>query len=215
MSTAQIQSQIDSVGRYLPSGVAITFQFTDGTYTLTTNLTFSGFYGGGLLVVQGNIAEANANTLHTTQSVFLDARGYDCNGLDFNGISLQWVTVLNLKIAVDTTDYRYGIYMNSNVRSARVAYCYVSGTTTAGNGTCILFWVDAVGMVQSTYVSNAYFGIQAGFFSRCYSENNASTGTLPAYGLYAAHASNIGKAFTQPSGSTANQSTQYGGQILP
>ncbi|MCM8813391.1 MAG: hypothetical protein NC924_05570 [Candidatus Omnitrophica bacterium] len=51
MTTAEIQSAFDAVGRYIPDDVVITFQFADGTYTLNNALVLDGFYGGGEIII--------------------------------------------------------------------------------------------------------------------------------------------------------------------
>ena len=84
MTRAQIQAKINSVGKYVPQGQTLTFQFADGTYNLDQSLLFTGFYGGGTIHIQGNIAEPNAFDLHTTQQVILDFSSGDRHGIQVN-----------------------------------------------------------------------------------------------------------------------------------
>ena len=70
MSAADIQALINAQPRNL-NGYTLTFQFADGTYTLSAKLSFMNFCSG-YLYIQGNTTEANANDKHTTQQVILD-----------------------------------------------------------------------------------------------------------------------------------------------
>lgn len=132
MSAGEIQDVIDSVGRFIYPGATVTFQFADGTYTLSDTLEFSGFFGGGHIVIQGNINETNAEALHTTQSVFLDFSAQQVYGVRVSDTSVASVTVRNLKVKIGyTTATSHGAIAFSGVQSLSYAkYNYVLGTST-------------------------------------------------------------------------------------
>ena len=90
-TAAEIQALIDAVPKYIPGGNTVTFQFGTGTYTLSATLTFTGFYGGGIMEIQGNTAETNATIKHTTQDVILDSDGSAVNALTMNGLNVSFV----------------------------------------------------------------------------------------------------------------------------
>jgi hypothetical protein len=211
MSTATIQSILNHIPRYIPYGITLTVQFNDGTYTLTAPLTITGFFGGGQLNIQGNISEANATALHTTQSVFLDFSGQSpCNGLYISGNSVLNIFVKNFKIAVSSANDNNGILAIDNSCQLTIDYNYIYGTAiTEGRG---ISFVRNSGWAVNNYVSTLLYGITAvqAFVA---SRTNDDTGTSPAYGLYATRAAVIGKDSTQPTGSTSDEITDSGGVI--
>jgi len=201
MSATQIQAEIDAQPKNL-NGFDLTFKFADGTYTLASGLTFSGFHGGQTLI-NGN---ASDNTLSTTKSVFLDADG----ATGENAITVEecdLVYIQYLKIEFDSATGR-GVRLRSS--NFYVDACYILGDSTS-NGECIQADYGA-GAVRRCYLSNAENGIRATYGS-CGSIDNDDTGTAPAYGLYALYGATIGKSGTQPSGSTANEQAFGGGAI--
>lgn len=210
MTTEQIQSTINAVGKYIPYGVRITFQFADGSYELTSRLVFGGFYGGGELFIQGNTTENNATALHTSQMVHLD--GSSLNEVVYiESITLNQLVVRNLKITGQTTQNESCPLVLWNVSRAVVQYNYTNGTSTT-NGFGIKFY-NTQGWVEANYVSNVYWGIGSAFHSQMFSYNNDDTGTMPVCGLHAHNASIIGKFETQPSGSSSNEWMAGGSQI--
>ena len=210
MTTSEIQAEIDAVGKYIPYGVQIIFQFADGEYTLTDSLVFAGFYGGGTLVIQGNTTETNATSLHTTQEVYLDGTSLDNHAIQVYGVKLASVVLKNLKIGFKSASQYLGVYCQS-VDYVKVLYCYLLGSGTS-QGTGAYFW-SSKGDIQYNYFSNSRNAIYSTFISEVFSYNNDDTGTMPAYGLIAENTSLIGKASTQPSGSSANEYSAYGGEI--
>ena len=94
-------------------------------------------------------------------------------------------------------------------------YCYIRANVCTGDsvvGGSSVNIVRGIAEVSSTYISNTQLGIYAQN-ARVFSNNNDDTGTLPAYGITAGSAGTIGKAGTQPAGSTANELTSIGGEI--
>jgi hypothetical protein len=211
MSSAEIQAEIEAAGRYIPKGVILTFQFADGSYTITNELELNGFYGGGSVYIQGNITEANASDLHTTQQVFLDgSSGASSAVVDIDNCKAQ-VLVRNLKIAIKTSDtWRYGIYgRRSSFINVNYNYVYGNGNVYGG---CIIFGNGTQGRVRENYVSNANSGVWADIVARLESQDNDDTGTQPRWGLTAS-AGVIYKDGTQPTGSSGNENTADGGEI--
>jgi len=128
MSEADIQASIDKVGRHIPKGVSITFQFEDGTYNFDNALEFTGFYGGGDVYIQGNTGEPSATSLHTSQLVFLDFTGGSAlDGILVKGCGVQQVEVRNLKVQV-----RDGVgaacVFGTSCTWINVFYCYLLGS---------------------------------------------------------------------------------------
>ena len=210
MSASDIQAKINEVGKYIPSGVTITFQFADGTYSLNNSLTFSGFYGGGKIYIQGNTSETNATSLHTTQQVFLDFSSQDCHGIMIDTNSVD-VVVRNLKIKVKTSNtHRYAV---GAIRGSRIyiGYSYLLGSTNTYG--ILAHFYATFGYIRRTYVSNTWVGIHSDNALIC-SEENDDTGTPPRIGLRAHRAGTIGKRGTpQPSGSDYNEIAENGGEI--
>jgi hypothetical protein len=214
-SASDMQMLINSVPKYVPYGKTITFQFVDGTHTLSSSLSFNGFEGSGTLVVCGNTTETNATSLHTTQSVFLDFSGQDCYGIQFSSCNLSNILVRNLKIKVKTGSADYAcIYTNYVYSNFRIFYNYLLGNSTS-NG----FGMAINSNTHSVYGLSNYFGdietaIIGSYNSNIFSSNNDDVATQPKYGLNATNAATIGKRGTQPAGSVANESTSNGGVIV-
>lgn len=207
MSADDIQTLIDAQPRYIPEGVALTFQFADGTYTLSHELKFDGFIGGGKLAVYGNTTETTG--LHTTQAVSLDFSGQNCHGLIF--YSCVYVDVRFLKITIKSDTGTYACVLGGYDTNMWLRYSYLLGTSASyGNA----FWIImANGFIDSTYVSTIKSGIY-GYFAHIHSRTNDDTGTLPTYGLWADYGSTITKyGTTQPTGATADEYTTRGGYI--
>ena len=209
MSAAEIQALIDAVGKYIPAGIYITFVFADGTYTLNDSLEFLGFFGGGEASIEGNIAEADATILHTTQEVFLDFSGTAGKGILISS-HIQFYPVRNLKIKIDSASSGQCINVEHNFPAVYPWYNYFLGTgLAAGHG---IYCHEAIAKCKANYVSNLY----SGFTCECgklYSDGNDDTGTQPKYGLWARAGATLCKNGTQPAGSTANELAQ-GGSVI-
>jgi len=214
MSQAELQAAIDAIGRNIKTGVVITVQFADGTYTLTDTLAFRGFWGGGRLYIYGNTGEANATDLHTTQSVYLDHGGYNGYAVEISACHLDEIRLYNLKIRTksDSGDSDQCIALISNFGTQFIRYGYYLGTSaTQGHG--LKAFACTYVQLNENYVSNIARGISAERGSNLYSYENDDTGTRPAWGLSARSMGWIYKAGTQPAGSTANEFTDTGGSI--
>ena len=216
MSVTAMQTLIDDPHRHIPEGSVLTFQFRSSgatTYTMTTELNWKGFYGGGELIIQGNIAEAGAETLHTTQDVFLDFAGQDCDGIVLQGNMLRKITRRNLKIRVKSD----GAVNNSAFYSKRNYYVEDLYSYAYGNATTVSYGFHGESgnhYLLKNYVSNINIGIYASYGAIIKSEYNDDTGTEPLYGM-AANDATIHKMYqtSQPAGSTNYELTPNGGKI--
>ncbi len=207
MSAATIQALIDAVARNIGPGVTIIFSFGDGTYTLTSSLTFSGFYGGGVIEISGNNSETDAYVFHTTQAVNLDFTN-DTHGVVVINV-VNSVNIYNLKVTFDSTASVRGFYLN-NVFYGVFLGCYTLGDGV-GDGAGIQCLVGTY-YVEGNAVSNSLQGIRAQN-CRLYSSNNSKAGTNPSYGLSAETVAVIGKNGLQPVGGIADEITSGGAVI--
>jgi len=209
MSTAEIQAEIDNLGRNILAGVTVTVQFADGTYTLTDALNITGFYGGGILEMKGNAAD---NTLSTTKAVYLDFGGQVCEGFNLFANTVAAINVNFFKIRVNTgSSNMFGI-KSSRVSGFLIANAnYFLGTGTAyGYGTYVSV---GKGLIINCYFYNIKIGVGSVYVGDVRSQNNDDVAAIPpAYGLHA-DGGLIFKKGTQPAGSVANELKTNGGQI--
>ncbi len=211
-SSAQKQAKIDAVPRYIPDGITVTFQFeTGGTHTETATLFWTGFYGGGVINIQGNTGEANATDLHTTQDTILDFTTNAVDGLFCQTCRLE-INITNLKIVIQDSGATSAVAYASCFGIVRSLYNYLLGEGAVTTNYGILNNGSSTVNCTKTYFSNTKYGF-ATALGMSFSKGNDETGTDPTYGLYAYNAGIIGKRGTQPDGSTANERIQYGGVI--
>jgi len=197
MSADQIQTAIDAVGKHVPYGASVTFQFADGTYTLNHPLTFQGFDDGGRILVLGNRAESAG--LHTDQAVFLDFSGQDCDGILAYGNSAT-AEIDFLRIMVKSDSAGTAAVKASWDSFVEMSGDYVTGTSVSTQSFGV--YMDYGGMlkVSGTYFSNIHYALTACYGSTVSSDGNGSTGTSPAYSLYAVYGGTIAKNSSQPAG---------------
>lgn len=211
MTAVQIQALIDAQPKDL-GGYTLTFQFADGTYTLSSALAFYNFSNGSVYI-QGNRTETNYNSLHTTQSVFLDFTN-NTTGLNIANLANGNFYVYNLKIRITDTASINAINV-SYCTNLFVYYCYLLGAakTTQNRGATLTF---SLGRVDTTYFENLYYGLVASSGSNVYANNNDDVNTAPTYG-YWAQGGIICKNTSGlvPAGTTANEYYTVGGQIFP
>ena len=210
-SAADMQTKIDALGKYIPNNQVITFQFeTGGTHTLDTAITFSGFFGTGVVVIQGNTGEAGAETKHTTQDTILDFNN-DTNGFDILNTEV-YVLVKNLKIIVETdvTTTRCIFADIGNRVEAWYSY-FVGNSTTRGHGFQARYCRYA--RCFQCLFDNVRYGL-TGTGSRLHAWDNDDTGTSPLYGLWASQISYVGKQSTQVTGSIADELVDAGSQVI-
>lgn len=213
-NTAAKQAKIDAVGKYIPSGITITFQFEiGGTHTETDTLNFKGFFGGGLIFIQGNTAEADATILHTTQDTIIDVTAQTTIKAIWVQLNFVQIYIRNLRIDIPDSAGSWGMFVQGNAAYTQVRYSYIlgAGTTNATRG--IEFEYDGGGLISKNYVSNMQYGIVS-TMSQIVSSGNDETGTDPLYGLWAKAGGIICKSGTQPTGSTADELVDAGGLIV-
>lgn len=211
MTAATMQALIDACGKYIGPGATLTFQFGDGTYTIASTLTWTQFLGPGIVSIFGNRGEANADDLHTTQSVYIDHGAANGTVIAVSLCALL-VQVYNLEIRTKSDSAWTDIAIQgSRCQNMDIRYNWCIGTaTTKGYG---IFVADTPTVhAQENYITRFNFGIgvqNATMFSYV----NDDTVTSPLYGLAARYAGTIGKGSTQPAGSTANEFVELGGII--
>jgi len=208
MTATDINNEINTVGKYLPSGVVVTFQFANGTYSLDNILYFNGFYGGGRIHIQGDTSQTNG--LHTNHNVHLNFNN-DTEGLYCLHNSCNDVHIEHLKITVDDG---YRCILLHRACYSSVSYCYIINNGQISSSSRGI----EVNNGQNTYLlnnyfSNNYYAIAVFECSKVNSTNNDDTGTQPKYGLRVALAADVGKNGTQPSGSTADELVNVGGEV--
>lgn len=205
MSAATIQALIDAQPKNL-GGYTLTFQFADGTYALSAGLYFKHFYSGAL-VVTGNTG--SGSTLHTNQAVILGMTGASSNAITFDSVSCTtWFN--NIRLNHDSNSWRCGVFVTDSFM-VNVSACYIVGNTTvAGNGVRVH---KSSAAVVETYFTSSTHAIDTALFGSIFVHNNASTGTLPLYGLQSEWGGRITGTGTQPTGSNSNQAVVAGGTI--
>ncbi len=212
MLTEEIQEKIDQVGKHIHSGTVLTFQFSDGTYQLTNSLVWEGFYGGGIINIQGNVSESNAGTYHTSQLVRLDGSQHSTNTLYLKNITAQ-IYIKNLAVRVGDSDYISAILIERCIFTD-VWYCYLYATSKTHDNRALTanWWANCKSYYN--YVSGINSGIHAQNSSEIFSHNTPSCGTNPNYGLRVWTAGKIFKwDGIQPTGDIVNELIHSGGMI--
>jgi hypothetical protein len=214
-NTAAKQAKIDATGKYIPYGVSIIFQFETGeTHTETDQLLFSGFFGGGSISIQGNIAEANATDLHTTQDTIIDVTAQTniyCLYLLNNSLRL---TVKNLKIMLPDSTLSVGVYFRGGSHYAGALYNYIYAAGIINDTRGVEFRNCSLGFLTKNYFSSLKYGMIS-IHTNVFAVNNDDTGIAPLYGYWSDDSSSIGISGTKPNGSTADEKLSDGSLIIP
>lgn len=205
MTTAQIQAAIDAQPRNL-RGKTLTFQFADGTYTLSATLLVRGFFGGTLRVY-GNAADS---TNSQTKSVTLTgAANVQVLSFDFCQADIQ---VRYIRFTVNAgSSYATALQMRCQVNSL-IEWCAFTNTassTAAGSGFGVA-QTFAYGRVRNCNFAYLEFALMAYRCGYLVSINNASTFNSSV--VFRADAGFIFREGTQPTGAFVT-STANGGQI--
>jgi len=208
-TAAQIQAEIDAVGRYIPVNVNLTFQFGNGTYTLDNQLLFQGFYGGGNIQIYGDTSQTDA--LHTNHNVHLNFNN-DTHGIYILKCAMKNIRLKHLKI---TTDNAKSSIIGQRLKWIEVQYNYCISTAKGSSSTRSIYILDGTdGRTDYNYISGSYYGIHSSICAHISSNNNDDTGTQPTVGLRADGNGIIGKlGASQPTGSITNEATRQGGEI--
>jgi len=213
MSVDEIQVQVDSIDRYIASGSVVVIQFSDGVYIVDKTIRINGFYGGGILTIQGNTAEVSSDICHTTQQVFLDASASPISVFQFNGCMVPVTILRNLKMKINCSapsagvDWYLSFYM-------LFGYNYVFGTA-AQYGHDVQAYKSSMMLCRSNVLGKVAYGISSIGCPLLHSENNVDNGIndRPAWGLHVKYGGVISKQGTQPVGSSGPQKIEYGGEI--
>ncbi len=202
MSTAQIQALIDAQPKNL-GGHTLTFQFADGTYSISTVLTIKDFYSGDVLVT-GNQSE-DENTKHTNQAVILNS-----NSRIFQFFTLAVVlTIKNLKFNITLSAWGEGLatsHNNLNGRSFIKGNYFVCDTQ---NGVAHAIDSTTIGVTKN-YYSNWDTCLGAYYMSIVHNNDNATSGGAAVSSITSTQGSIVSKESTQPGGST----TALSGSII-
>ena len=199
MSTAQIQSQLDGIGKYIPYGVTVTVSFAAGTYTLTAPLTLDGFFGGGTVRLLGDATGGPVR--HTTQTSILTTQAANTDTLYVRDCDCL-IRIDYLRITPDATGDKHGVEVNRS-RDVAIRYCYFLGNNvSAGHG------VMALTQSQVTVEATQFTNIGVGFSSIAgaigVSNGNASSGTGNG-GLYVDGAAIFRMTASEPTPVTNNR----------
>ncbi len=210
MSAATINGLSASVPRSIGPNI-LTFQFLDGTYSLSEALSFNGFTGSGTLSILGN---PDDYSLSTPKSVELQFNA-GLNGINILNNTNSIIAIYALKISIQQQSGVTINGINSNGNSAytycRFNYVLCDGKTYTSYGIYVnynpgTFWL------QGNYVSNLSKGIYASNCSHVIVTSNDDTGTAPDYGL-SVNAATIYGNTTQPDGTISPTQTNAGGVI--
>jgi hypothetical protein len=202
-ATAQeIQDAVDSVGKHIASGVRVTIQIDNGAYDLVNTIKITGFYGGGMLLLQGDTTENMANELHTTQNVHLNGASLAGNVLVIEACSLKNVAIKNLKISYNASGGNQGIRADRNIFTG-IYYCFFLGNGTeapSGNGIYVL-WQPCY--VVKTCFTSGHSAVKGTELATVKIDKCSDTGTPPQYGVMVEDALAFIEG-SQPAGSAAN-----------
>lgn len=211
LDASGILSLLNAIPKYIPFGETLVLQADiTSTASLDQRVAVEGFYGGGQIIIQGNVNETDATVLHTTQEAVWDFKGSAVDGiyLDRNSVN---ITVRNLRIE---TDDNYDPFQVNNGKAQTYFYynyCLINGTAGSSSGAQAINGSNLE--VRNCNFSGGFSGIFALANGRIESDGNASTGTIPLHGLRAISNGVVGKIGSQPTGSTSNELLQPGGDI--
>lgn len=210
MTTAQIQALIDGIGKYIPYGVTVSLRFADGTYTSTSVIDVLGFYGEGVLSIDGNTSETTA--LHTSQAVHLDGTSFAGNVINISFCSCR-VQVRWMKITAQD-GYKPINISSISIASIQYNYLILTGKTSTNSRHIMTYGSKGQISLLNNYINNGYYGVMAQGDSFVVSDNTVVTGTSPTVGLSAITFGKIYKLNTQPTFTGSAESTSLGGSIV-
>jgi len=212
MSAADVQREIDSLGRYLANGVTITFQLEDGLHSWDDQVKISGFLGPGRIYIFGNSSD---NSRQLSKNVVISTPA--------DVIRTIWVTTnFNFMVYIayikfqrlDLTTHKYAVVSDMVAGRVWVDYCSFEFSNNS-YGNAIYYLLTTEGQCHENYFKYGYRAIYctSNAFVRNY--NGESDSSKPAYGLWASLWGKIRKEGTvQPSGSSSSEHTELGGEIL-
>lgn len=219
MTVQEIEAAIAAVDRFIPYGDSVVIQFADGVYTVNERIDISGFYGAGVLIVQGNREEADHDAKHTTQQVILDGSGAPAatGVIRFDSCTPQQVQVRNLKtlfnnlepcIAIEFIFCSFGYAL----------WNYIHGTSAGSHyGHCLQFAFTPTSRCRQNVVGYSGYGISALHGSQVLSDDNMSNGVndQPYYGLHGKYGGVVARVtgVSQPAGTNNAIREEHGGKV--
>jgi len=208
MTSAEIQSIIDTIPKYIPSGKTITIKFLNGTYNLISGLIINGFYGSGILLLE---AESYTTETNTNQTVILECNATS-GAFDMISITNNTVIVSMMGIRLNRNYSNGSVISVTETKTARIFYCYLQGPNVIDLYTC-LFCNNSRIYANRNYYDKAYYGVRSQNQGHILIEQGIVGPNGLKYGLYATFGAVIAKAAASITGSISNEFTQYGGQI--
>jgi len=168
--SADMQTQIDSMKKFVTDNNSIFIFWKPGTYVMTNSLYFDGFWGSVSFALRlcGDSDWNHYGNCRTNQVVTLDFSNYDNHGLWFRGVD-GWVVMndLHIKVKTDNTDPGlYGknsaIYTGWTLSGLILAGCYFEGTSTNSGALIGTYESPTYIVTYSNMFGNARYGIGVG-----------------------------------------------------
>ena len=208
MSAAAINALIAAQPKNL-DGYTLTFQFADGTYTMSEKLVFHDFHGGGYLHIYGN---ASNNSLSTTKAVHLDFSGTDgVYGIEAKRIS-GTLRVYYLKVSsANVSNHAYAMTFESCF-DVRCYYNYVTASAAGSYGRGY-HSAQSTFLAYLCYVTGFNIAFYMSYASQNYIRDCDESGTQPVHGIYANAGAIVGRYGTYPSASTLDFYEVSGAEI--
>jgi hypothetical protein len=176
MAASNIQAVINGVPRNL-NGYTATFNFTNGTWTLATQLTFSDFADGLLTIAGVNVM---SGTNYTTQSTVLNI-GTNNTYLMVVRRCRATVYIRDMKLRADSSANRRALLVDQGSGPVFVYENYFLGTSTA-NGSAVQFANGSFGYAYYNTFNKWARSVYCSTFSRMYVYANGTAGTTPLTG---------------------------------
>lgn len=210
MTATAIQDSINKQPRNL-GGKILTFQFTDGTYNLTTALIFTTFYNGSLKIY-GDVT----NTSVSLEKDVVLITANNARGIIIKECNCYAITINSIKfIIVSTTNdglISAGIFVENtnNVVVTRNSFQQSANSILYGTGINIAYFSFV--RVQECFFDYLFQSIKvfAGGRALSYSHGYSHSSS---YGLAADSGEIMKRNSSQPSGSVVAEYTENGGLI--
>lgn len=204
MTATQIQAIIDNLPKNL-NGNTLLIQFSDGTYTLSSQLKFQGFFGG-YLYIHGN--SANGDTKSTTKNVTLNFNTSGNAGLYCYNcactVNIRYLKVIGVGVQ--------GLIAYYNVTAGAIRGNTIELGSSASPNTAIQLWQTGPINVYYNYTSSGYWAYYSSQGSIMCTYDNTSYGNC-VYGYHAENAIILNYGGSTPGYTTAVKITSVGGQI--
>jgi len=215
MSVTEINKKIEGLGRYIPYGVTVTFQFANGTYTIDDAINITGFIGGGTIHVLGNGAD---NTRQLAKSVVLQASGDTPSAILYarNNMVDMYIKYIRFNRYSLTQVWRHSIITLRNASCFLDVFCCSFDHSDNLYGKTVFVGGPSYCYVEESFFRYGQAAISAQHNAYIYVSNSESDASnKPAYGLDASYFGQIidaGSVHVQ--GSSQDRHTGVGGQIV-